>query len=149
MVGRVKQITLRTTYIETRDESIKIVPNSKLITNELINWSSANKPTRFQVQVGVAYSSDVELVTELILQAARVHDKVLKEPIPMVKFLDFGSSSIDFELQFYSYEFFRIEFVKSDLRYKILELFRKNDIEIPFPQTDVWMRKDSKIEDGK
>ena len=141
MVGRVRQITLRTTHIQTRDEAIRIIPNSKLINDELINWSTSENATRFQVGVGVAYSSDVELVSELILQAARIHPKVLKEPVPMVKFSNFGDSSLDFELQFYSHDYFRIEFVKSDLRYKILELFRNNDVEIPFPQTDVWMRK--------
>lgn len=141
MVGRVRHITLRTTHIQTRDEAIKIIPNSKLINNELINWSTSENATRFQVGVGVAYSSDVALVSDLILQAARVHPKVLKEPVPMVKFSNFGDSSLDFELQFYSHDYFRIEFVKSDLRYKILELFRKHEVEIPFPQTDVWMRK--------
>ena len=141
VVGRVRHITLRTTHIQTRDEAIKIIPNSKLINNELINWSTSTNPTRFQVQVGVAYQSDVKLVSELILQAARVHPKVLKEPVPMVKFTAFGDSSLNFELQFYSYDYFRIEFVKSDIRFKILELFREHDIEIPFPQRDVWMRK--------
>ena len=139
-IGRVKQITLRTTEIETRDESIKIIPNSKLVQNELVNWSHSQVSARFEIMVGVSYDSDVELVTELILQAARVHPKVVKEPEPRVKLVNFGQSSIDFLLQFYSTEYFRIEVVKSDIRYKVVDLFRQNDVTFPFIQNDIWFR---------
>ena len=140
MIGRIKHITLRTTHLETRDRVIKVIPNSVITGQSLINWSSNRSANRFQVYVGVSYSSDVNKVTELLLEVANSNVRILKSPKPTVQFLDFGSSSLDFVLHFFSDEFFEIEFVKSEVRYKILELFRANDIEIPFPQRDMWVR---------
>ena len=140
IIGRVKHITLRTTHLETRDRVIKVIPNSIVTGQSLINWSTNRSANRFQVFVGVGYNSDVNKVTELLLEAANSHLKILKSPKPTVQFLDFGSSSLDFVLHFFSDDFFEIEFVKSEVRYKILALFRANDIEIPFPQRDMWVR---------
>ncbi|MCP3932346.1 MAG: mechanosensitive ion channel [Bacteroidetes bacterium] len=141
IVGKVKKIGLRTATVETRDEFDMLVPNSRLVTNNVTNWSHNASPTRFQVKVGVAYSSDVELVTRLLLKAAKKHPEVLKKPVPRIEFEDFGNSSLNFTLHFYSWEFLKIEFVKSDLRYQIQSLFQQNQVEIPFPQRDVWIRR--------
>ncbi len=138
----VKEIGLRTSTVETRDDTVKIIPNSRLVEDTVINWSHNNRPTRFHIDVGVAYGSDLALVQQLFLQAASEHRLVLQTPPPMVQFRDFGTSSLDFKLFFYSSEFLRIEFVKSDLRFRIDELFRINQISIPFPQQDVWFRND-------
>jgi small-conductance mechanosensitive channel len=143
-VVTVKKIGLRTSVVESRDEISIIIPNSKVILNSVTNWSHNATPTRFQVAVGVAYGSDVEKVTELLLEAAQRHPLVLDEPKPKVEFRDFGNSSLDFVLHFFSNEFFRIEFVKSDIRFFIDELFRKNEIVIPFPQRDIWIRNQGK-----
>ncbi len=140
MVGRVTKIGLRTSTVETRDNIVVVLPNSKLVMDNVVNWSHNNTPTRFEVNVGVSYSSDVDLVTSLILEAINNHPKILSEPKPQVQFKDFGSSSLDFTLYFFTYEFFRIEVIKSDLRYAILRSFRKNNIEIPFPQRDLWLK---------
>ncbi|MEM0993681.1 MAG: mechanosensitive ion channel domain-containing protein [Bacteroidota bacterium] len=139
-VGKVKSIGLRTSKVETRNRISILVPNSKLVGENTINWTHNQHPIRFQVSVGVAYASDVELVTQLLLEAAHGHSSVLKEPEPMVQFLDFGNSSLDFILHFFSYEQMSIEIVKSDLRYRITRLFREHDVEIPFPQQDLWLR---------
>lgn len=138
----VKEIGLRTSKVETRDEIVKIVPNSKLVEDTVINWSHNNRPTRFHVDVGVAYGSDLTLVKELLLQAAREHAKILKSPDTLVQFREFGASSLDFKLFFYSLEFLRIEVVKSDLRFRIDDLFRLHNITIPFPQQEVWFRNE-------
>ena len=119
IVGKVTSIGLRTSKVQTRDRIAILVPNSKLVGDNAINWSHNRHPIRFSVNVGVAYSSDVELVTKLILQAAANHDKVLKEPVHQIQFVDFGSSSLDFVLHFFSNEQMGVEFVKSDLRYNI------------------------------
>jgi len=140
LVGTVTSIGIRTSEVETRDEISIIIPNSKLVVDNVINLSHNKAPTRFQVKVGVAYSSDVELVTSLLLQTANSHKDVLKKPEPRVMFKDFGNSSLDFELHFYTFEYLRIEFVKSEIRYKITELFREHKVEIPFPQQDLWIR---------
>ena len=140
IIGTVKKIGIRTSKVESQDDITIIIPNSKLVVDNVVNWSHNAYPTRFQVSVGVAYSSDVKKVTSLLLQAARSHPDVLKKPEPAVQFRDFGGSSLDFELHFYSREYLRIEFVKSEIRYKITELFRQHGIEIPFPQQDLWVR---------
>lgn len=129
-VARVSKIGLRTSTVITRDDTSIIVPNSKLTLNNVTNWSHSTTATRFQVRVGVAYSSDVRLVEKLLLEAANNHSKVLKKPKPSVQFSDFGNSSLDFTLQFFSRDIFPIEYIKSDLRFAITELFRQNGVEI-------------------
>ena len=145
MVGTVVSIGIRTSEVETRDEISIIIPNSKLVVDNVVNLSHNDVPSRFQVDVGVAYDSDVGKVTDLLLQAAHSHASVLDKPEPRVMFKNFGNSSLDFELHFYSNEFLLIEFVKSDIRYKIIQLFREHQVEIPFPQTDLWLRGGSEI----
>lgn len=145
IVGRVREIGLRTSKIETRDNIIMIVPNSKFISDNVINWSHLEKKTRFFVQVGVAYGSDVGLVTEILLKCAEDHKEISLKPPAFVRFNDFGKSSLDFELFFWTTESFRVENIKSDLRYRIYSEFAKNKIQIPFPQRDVHI-KDMKRE---
>lgn len=140
LVGKVESINMRTSKIMTRDNVSILVPNSKLVGENAVNWSHAPTPSRFQVRVGVAYSSDVDLVTSLLLKAVNEHPKVLDTPAPGVQFIDFGSSSLDFDLHFYSHEYMGIEWIKSDVRYKITRLFREHKVEIPFPQQDLWLR---------
>ena len=118
-----------------------IVPNSKLVVNNVINWSHYDDKVRFKVSVGVAYGTDTALVKSILLETAKEHSFVLKYPSPFVRFTDFGSSSLDFELLFYSKNFTIIEDVKSDIRFEIDRKFRESNIEIPFPQRDVWVRK--------
>ena len=136
-VGRVKEINMRTSKLETRDNIILIVPNSKLINDVVINWSHLEKKTRFKVEVGVAYGSDVLLVKEILLDCAKQHKSVVNIPTPLVRFTDFSDSSLDFQLLFYTNETFRVEDVKSDLRFMIDAAFREKNIRIPFPQRDV------------
>ncbi len=141
-IGVVKEIGLRTSKVETRDETVNIVPNSKLVEDIVTNWSHNNRPTRFNIDIGVAYGSNLTQVRTLLLQAGSEHKKVLQHPDTDVQFRSFGGSSLDFKLFFYSYEFLRIEGVKSDLRFRIDELFRQHSINIPFPQQDVWFRNE-------
>jgi small-conductance mechanosensitive channel len=140
MVGRVKRIGLRTSQVETRDNFSVIVPNSRLVVENVINWSHGDRKARFTVEVGVAYGSDTALVKKLLLEAARENAHVLRHPPPFVRFTDFGDSSLDFELHFWSQELMPIENVKSDLRFAIDQAFREHGVTIPFPQRDVWMR---------
>lgn len=142
MIGTVKRIGLRTSIVETLDSITVVVPNSKLITENVINWSYFDDKARFMINVGVAYGSDTKLVKELLLKVAKNNVYVLQTPGPFVRFVDFGSSSLDFQLIFWSRNFIVIEDIKSDLRFEIDRVFRENNIIIPFPQRDVWMRKE-------
>ncbi|MDB4107051.1 mechanosensitive ion channel [Bacteroidia bacterium] len=140
-VSKVKEIGLRTSTVEGRDGISMIIPNHMLVSEKVINWSSNDAINRFKINIGVAYGSDVELVKKLLIEAAWKHTKVITNPAPMVLFNDFGESSLDFELVFWSPHLFPIEQVQSDLRFTIDASFRENGITIPFPQRDVHMIK--------
>lgn len=140
MVARVLTIGLRTSKIETRDGIIIIIPNHLLVSGKLINWS-ANKPlTRFSVEVGVAYGSDLDLVKKLLIDCAKRHNKVVSNPSPLVILKEYNDSSIDLELLFWSQHLFIIEKVKSDIRFEINEQFKNNNVTIPFPQQDLYIK---------
>ena len=141
-VGRVKEIGLRTSKVLTRDDIITIIPNSKFTSERVINWSHTKRKTRFNLNVGVAYGSDVELVRKVLLECAAEHPEVVDIPKPFVRFIDFGNSSLDFQLYFWSVNNFFIENTKSDLRFLIDKKFRENKIQIPFPQRDLHIRTD-------
>lgn len=141
IIGIVLEIGLRTSRVRTRDNFIIDMPNSKLVNNDLINWSQMDRKTRFHINVGIAYGSDVQFVKKLLLECANNNPLVSKKPPSFVRFNDFGDSSLGFQLYFWSKESFRAEHLKSDLRFSIYELLRKNNIQIPFPQRDVHIIK--------
>lgn len=139
--GKIQKITLRASHIETANKVVMIVPNSQLITNNVANHGAANiNFSRFHVNVGVAYGSDVALVKKILLQVATENDMVSKNIAPLVIFADFGASSLDFQLHFYCNELLYIERIKSEIRFQIDALFRQHHIEIPFPQRDIWIK---------
>lgn len=136
-VGRVVDIRLRTTRAVTIDNKVLVIPNHKYLTSILFNWTENGSLTRERVTVGVAYGSDVQLVKKLLLQAANEHESVLKEPAPIVLFMNFGDSALEFRLVFTLNNSFEAIVPQSDLRFRIDELFREHNIKIPFPQRDV------------
>ena len=142
IIGRVIVIGIRTSKIKTRDDVVIIVPNSKLVNDNIINWSHMDKKTRFKVNVGVAYGSDVKLVKKLLLECAIKSKDIYEKPVPFVRFLDFGESSLDFQLFFWVKNSFTVENLKSDLRFAINQNFTENNIQIPFPQRDVHIKND-------
>jgi len=136
-VGVVKQINLRTSKVRTRDGIMMIVPNSQLTNDRVINWSNSNRLTRFRVDVGVAYGSDTRLVEKLLLECATEEETITERIKPFVMFNDFGDSSLNFSLYFWSEEVWRIERTKSRLRFAIDQTFRDHKVTIPFPQRDL------------
>lgn len=143
-VGTVKQIGLRTSTIQTRENITLVVPNSKLITEKVTNWSHYDDKVRFKLTVGVAYGSDTKLVKELLLRAAHEHKNVLKQPEPFVRFISFADYDLKFELFIFSRHLMPIEDTISDLHFRIDELFRENKVLVPFPQHDLWFRNNLK-----
>ena len=133
-VGRVENITLRTTRAVTIDNKVLIIPNHMYLTNTLFNWTENEKQTREHVSVGVAYGTDLEHLKALLTTLASAHKEVLKNPPPTLIFKNFGDSSLDFDLVFTLRDGFKTELVKSDIRYAIEKTLRDNNIEIPFPQ---------------
>lgn len=140
LVAVVKVIKLRTSKVRTRDGIVVLVPNSELINNRVINWSNSNILTRFNVEVGVGYESDVNLVEKLLLEVASEEDAISERAKSIVRFEDFGDSSLDFKLYFWSEQVWKIEHVKSRLRFAINKKFKANEINIAFPQRDIHLK---------
>ena len=137
LIGQVSKIGLRTSHIITRADVEVIIPNGRFTVENIINWTHNSTTTRFSVDVGVAYGSDVRLVEKLLVIAATTNETVCKDPLPHVQFIDFGESSLNFRLFFFSEDNFRVERVKSEIRFEIDRLFRENKVSIPFPQRDL------------
>ena len=135
--GEVKKINVRSTLVQTYTNASLIIPNSEFISATVTNWSHQDPYIRRDLMVGVAYGSDTQLVRKLLLQAANLVPGVdLYRKKPVVQFLNFGDSSLDFRLRFWSTidEFVDTE---SNLRFEIDRLFREHNVVIPFPQRDV------------
>lgn len=140
-VGKVLEIRLRTTRAITRDDKVVVIPNHIFLTNSIFNYTQNHKTTREKVSVGVSYSSDILLVTQILETVADQQKGVLKNPKPFVLFDNFGDSSLDFSLHFSINDSFTDPKLKSEIRYKIAAAFKENDISIPFPQRDVHLYK--------
>ena len=112
----IQNIGLRTSTGLNRDEISIIIPNSLITTNKVINWSHQSKQTRFKINIGVAYGSDVDLIIKILKESAFEHPEIEDKNSIDVRFLNFGNSSLDFQVLFYSIHIFRIEKVKSDIR---------------------------------
>ncbi|MBE6445621.1 MAG: mechanosensitive ion channel family protein [Alphaproteobacteria bacterium] len=132
--GKVKQINIRSTEIETFRRSSLIIPNADLLSTTVTNLTHGNNWARHTIKVGVAYGSDILKVKEILLECANSHKKVLRKPEPYVLFQDFGSSSLDFELRCYTGDIWNGWTVPSDLRFEINKRFAEEGIEIPFAQ---------------
>jgi len=142
-VVKIQKIGLRTSEVINRDDIVIILPNSLITTNKVINWSHQSKKTRFRINVGVAYGSDVDLVLEILQKSALEHPEIRDRSSINARFLNFGNSSLDFELLFFSKNIFRIENVKSEIRIIINRNFIENNITIPFPQIDLHLKSNN------
>ena len=141
-VGKVENITLRTTRAVTIDNKVLVIPNHLYLTNTLYNWTENGVLTKETIQFGVAYKTDVNLLKEAIIEITNSHPKVLKNPAPFLLFEDFGDSALMFQLFFSMNKSFEANIVKSDLRFKIFERLKVLNIEIPFPQRVVTFKND-------
>jgi small-conductance mechanosensitive channel len=136
-VGKVLEIKLRTTRVVTRNNRVMVIPNHKFMLDTLFNWTQNSFTNREQVNVGVAYGSDVQLVKKILLECAEETPEVAKEPKPIVLFEDFADSSLNFSLYFYVDDGMNSPGIQSDLRFRIDAAFRANKVSIPFPQRDI------------
>jgi small-conductance mechanosensitive channel len=138
--GTVRKIGLRSTIVETVDQSEIIVPNSDLVSQKVTNWTLSTKAARIVLQVGVAYGSDLEKVLGILLEAGQNHAETLEQPPPSAIFLGFGDSSLNFELRVWVPDIGQRLVVRSDLGCYVDRRFREEEIEIPFPQRDLHLR---------
>ncbi len=139
-VVQIQRIGLRTSKGLNTDDISLILPNSLITTNKVINWSHQSKRNRFRIDVGVAYGSDVDLVIKLLEESANEHKDVCDKKLTEARLVNFGNSSLDFQVLLFSKNIFRISKVKSDIRKIIAQKFEENNITIPFPQMDLHLK---------
>ena len=139
-VVKIQSIGLRTSKGLNTDDISVIIPNSLITTNKVINWSHQTKKTRFRIEVGVAYGSDVDLVIKILEESAFEHPDISDRELTEARLVNFGNSSLNFQVLFFSKNIFRINKVKSDIRRIITQKFAENGIAIPFPQMDLHLK---------
>ena len=142
LTGDVINISARSTTIITNDNIAILVPNSKFVSDTVINWSYNDADVRFNFPVGVSYKEDPQVVKKHLIEVAKMHPGVLDTPAPDVLFEGFGESSLDFNLRVYSNAYSRKpKVLKSELYYEIFKMFKEKGIEIPYPQRDVYVKQ--------
>lgn len=134
LVCRVLEINLRTTQVVTRDDKYILLPNTDLTRKRIINWTHQQVDSRFDVSVGVDYGSDIEVVMNIMKLCATKIEMINRTPEPFVRFKEFGDSSLQFTVYFWTSKVFRVENIQSQLRCNIFKAFKEQGINIPFPQ---------------
>jgi small-conductance mechanosensitive channel len=140
--GVVTSIRARSTTVQTNDNIEVIIPNSRFISEPVINWSHNDHRVRFKIPVGVHYDSDVFRVREVLERAVLEHDGILRDPAPSAKFMEFGDSALQFEVRVWSADWsLRPGALRSDLNFLIWKHLKEAGIEIPYPQRDLHIKE--------
>ena len=144
--GIVEDIGSRSTTITTWDGSDVVLPNRYFLENTVTNWTKTDLKKREVLKIGVSYDADTREVEKILLDVAKGHSKVLKDPAPFVIFKNFGDSSLDFELYFW----FELKNssgpkIASDMRHHITAVLRREGINIPYPQRDLHIINDAPV----
>jgi small-conductance mechanosensitive channel len=146
-LGVVTDIYLRATKVRTRDNIEYLIPNAKLISETIVNYSLSSPMIRIELPVGVSYSADPQVVKRILEAAAAREPLVEKYQPPAARFTEYGDSSINFELLFWiNVQKTARRKVRSALYFAIFEELQTAGIEIPFPQRDLHIR--SKVAGG-
>lgn len=140
VIGRIVEINLRSTEVLTRDDVTIIIPNSRFVTEKVVNWSHNDEQVRFMVNVSVAYGSDVDAVFKCLEEGMKENPHISSKPKPFVRLTEFGESALQFEMIFWSKDMFTINNVKSDLRRAVYRKLSEQGLNIPYPQRDIHIR---------
>ncbi len=136
--GWVNKIGIRAVSIITRDGKEHLIPNENMMINEVENWSYSSKNVRVRIPIGVAYSSDIKQVEQILLDVVKDHKRILKRPEPKVLIKEFGDNSVNFEFRIWIRDPEEgISNIKSDIMKQIWFDFEENGVAFPFPQRDV------------
>ena len=140
LLGRVLRIGIRSSTVRTYEGAEVIVPNGNIISSEVVNWTLSDKLRRIEILVGVAYGTDPEKVINILKGIVAEHDSILKNPEPVVLFTEFGDSSLNFSLRFWTADFEEWLNLKSEITVLVNKALKEANIEIPFPQRDLHLR---------
>jgi small-conductance mechanosensitive channel len=136
--GTIQSINIRTSHIMTKEGVLYIIPNSKFLSDAVVNWSNeSNNIIEFAVRMRVAYGTNLEQVSKMVKDIADRHAGIEKEPAPSVRLIDFGPDSLILDLEFFTKERYGVGDIQSDLRFEIEKEFAANGIKIPFPKTHI------------
>jgi small-conductance mechanosensitive channel len=140
--GNITSIRARSTTVQTNDNIEVLIPNSRFISESVINWSHSDDRVRFKIPVGVHYASDVFHVRDVLEAAAREHSGVLSDPAPVARFMEFGDSSLNFEVRVWTVDWaLRPGAFQSEINFLIWKHLKEAGIEIPYPQRDVYIKE--------
>ena len=140
-IGVVEQLRIRSTVVRTRDNVELIIPNEKLLTSTVTTYTKSDRLMRISLPVGVSYDSDPQQVRDILIECVKPHDLVQQDPEPLVHFTGLGDSSVDFELLVWINQPNLIRQVRSDLYFIVWDALAKHNIEIPYPQRDLNLRR--------
>lgn len=154
LIGTVTDIGIRSSKVHTVEGAEVIVPNSNLITNEVVNWTLSDRKRRIEIMVGVSYDSNPHQVKDLIMEILEHKNGILKYPEPVILFHEMADSSLNFRVLFWTDKYEEWVNIKSDITFAIFDTLGENNIEIPFPQQDLHIRSGldilkSEIQSGK
>lgn len=140
LIGTVTTIGIRSSKVHTIDGAEVIVPNSNLITSEVVNWTLSDRKRRIEVIAGVSYSSNPHQVKELMMKVLETTDGILRYPEPLILFHEMADSSLNFRLLFWTDKYEEWVKIKSDVTFAVFDILGEHNIEIPFPQRDLHIR---------
>lgn len=142
--GTMKSIGFRSSVITTWDGADLVMPNGDLLNSHLMNWTLAGNRKRVALVIGVAYDTDLEKCRQLLREILEAEERISKTPAPVVQFEQFGASSIDIKIYFWTKHMSENNPTRSDLLISINQAFKANQIQVPFPQQEVYLHTDKK-----